>query len=150
MHTYLSELNESQHLAVTAPDGPMLVVAGPGSGKTRVLTYRIAWLMEQGVPARDILTLTFTNPLSDRVRVSCGRVLFTAFLPESSAQKQRKSVTHRAFPFTIPKTPVACCGASSRKCSLIPAPIARLPFDPASPWPKAALLPRPIIEIMPK
>jgi DNA helicase-2/ATP-dependent DNA helicase PcrA len=61
MHTYLSELNESQHLAVTAPDGPMLVVAGPGSGKTRVLTYRIAWLMEQGVPARDILTLTFTN-----------------------------------------------------------------------------------------
>jgi DNA helicase-2/ATP-dependent DNA helicase PcrA len=61
MPKYLSELNESQHLAVTAPDGPMLVVAGPGSGKTRVLTYRIAWLMEQGVPARDILTLTFTN-----------------------------------------------------------------------------------------
>lgn len=61
MPSYLNELNESQHLAVTAPDGPMLVVAGPGSGKTRVLTYRIAWLIQQGVPARDILTLTFTN-----------------------------------------------------------------------------------------
>ena len=44
----LSTLNESQHEAVTAPDGPILVVAGPGSGKTRVLTFRIAYLIAEG------------------------------------------------------------------------------------------------------
>ena len=58
---YASELNPQQHAAVTAPPGPALVIAGAGSGKTRTLTYRVGFLLEQGIPAERILLLTFTN-----------------------------------------------------------------------------------------
>ena len=58
---YPRELNEQQLAAVTAPPGPALVIAGAGSGKTRTLTYRVAFLLEQGIPADRILLLTFTN-----------------------------------------------------------------------------------------
>jgi len=58
---YARELNPQQHAAVTAPPEPSLVIAGAGSGKTRALTYRVAFLLEQGVPADRILLLTFTN-----------------------------------------------------------------------------------------
>ena len=58
---YRRELNEAQYAAVTAPPGPALVIAGAGAGKTRTLTYRVAYLLEQGVPADRILLLTFTN-----------------------------------------------------------------------------------------
>ena len=61
MEDYLSQLNESQKLPTIHKNGPIMVIAGAGSGKTRVLTYRIAYLMEMGVDPFSILALTFTN-----------------------------------------------------------------------------------------
>src|SRR3954447_12373966 len=58
---YPAELNEKQYAAVTASPGPLLVIAGAGSGKTRTLTYRVAYLLENGIDPRNILLLTFTN-----------------------------------------------------------------------------------------
>jgi DNA helicase-2/ATP-dependent DNA helicase PcrA len=58
---YAAELNEQQLSAVTASPGPILVIAGAGSGKTRTLTYRVAYLIENGIDPRNILLLTFTN-----------------------------------------------------------------------------------------
>lgn len=58
---YQAELNPAQYRAVTTTDGPVLVIAGAGSGKTRTLVYRLAYLVDQGVEPSAILLLTFTR-----------------------------------------------------------------------------------------
>ena len=55
------DLNDEQRAVVTRGEGPALVIAGAGSGKTRTITYRVGWLLEQGVPPGAILLMTFTN-----------------------------------------------------------------------------------------
>jgi DNA helicase-2/ATP-dependent DNA helicase PcrA len=72
---YAAELNVQQYAAVTAPPGPALVIAGAGSGKTRTLTYRVAWLIEHGVPPQNILLLTFTNKAAREMMRRVGDLL---------------------------------------------------------------------------
>lgn len=79
LDTLKKELNEEQYKAVTTIDGPLLIIAGAGSGKTRVITYRIAYMLSTGIPQNQILALTFTNKaareMEERVKENTNKKL---------------------------------------------------------------------------
>lgn len=91
MSLFLDELNPIQRGAVTSIEGPVLVIAGPGSGKTRVLTYRIAHLLQSKVPPREILALTFTNKSAREMKDRIERVV------GASAQQVWAGTFHSIF-----------------------------------------------------
>jgi len=72
---YLSQLNEAQLAPTLQKEGPMIVIAGAGSGKTRVLTYRIAYLMSEGVDPFNILSLTFTNKAAREMKIRIASIV---------------------------------------------------------------------------
>ena len=75
MSSFIDELNDAQKAPVLHKDGPLMVIAGAGSGKTRVLTYRIAHLMAQGVDSFNILALTFTNKAAREMKVRIANIV---------------------------------------------------------------------------
>ena len=88
----LKQLNESQQEAVLYNDGASLVIAGAGSGKTRVLTYKIAWLLEQGMKPWQILALTFTNKAVREMKERIGRLV-----GEEQARSLQMGTFHSVF-----------------------------------------------------
>lgn len=92
MKSYLDNLNEAQKEAVTQKDGAMIIVAGAGSGKTRVLTYRIAYLMQQGIDPFNILSLTFTNKAAREMKSRIAQIV-----SESEAKNLWMGTFHSVF-----------------------------------------------------
>uniref|UniRef100_UPI003080A032 UvrD-helicase domain-containing protein n=2 Tax=Prevotella TaxID=838 RepID=UPI003080A032 len=86
------ELNDSQRAAVEYCDGPSLVIAGAGSGKTRVLTYKVAYLLEKGIMPWNILALTFTNKAANEMRQRIN-----AIAGDNRAQYIRMGTFHSVF-----------------------------------------------------
>lgn len=92
MKHYLSQLNEAQLAPTLQKDGPMIIIAGAGSGKTRVLTYRIAYLMSEGVDPFNILSLTFTNKAAREMKTRIA-----AIVGDSEAKNLWMGTFHSVF-----------------------------------------------------
>ena len=92
LKTYLNTLNEAQIGPTLHKDGPLIVIAGAGSGKTRVLTYRIAYLMSQGIDSFSILALTFTNKASREMKSRIAELV-----GESEAKNLWMGTFHSVF-----------------------------------------------------
>ena len=92
MEKYLSQLNDAQLAPTLQKDGPMIVIAGAGSGKTRVLTFKIAYLMSQGVDAFSILALTFTNKAAREMKSRIASIV-----GESEAKNLWMGTFHSVF-----------------------------------------------------
>ncbi len=75
MIDFEKELNPAQLEAATHPQGPVLVIAGAGSGKTRTIVYRLAWLVEQGIPPESILLMTFTRKAAQEMLMRTEQIL---------------------------------------------------------------------------
>lgn len=99
-----SELNPAQYEAVSILDGPVLVIAGAGSGKTRTIVYRLANMVRQGIPATSILLLTFTRKAAERMLERARRVLVSQNAPEASADFSLEAVqggTFHSFAYSV-------------------------------------------------
>ena len=128
----LADLNEAQREAVTHPGGPLLVLAGAGTGKTRVITRRIAWLASQGTAPEQVLALTFSTKAAEEMRARAEELLderlrgaalldlprlLRAAAPRGGA---RTPASIRSFTRSLPPSGSRCCStaSTSSRCAI--------------------------------
>ena len=97
MNDLLVRLNEQQREAVTTVNGPLLIIAGAGSGKTGVITTRIAYMIDQGIDPASILAMTFTNKAAGEMQERVRELLMAVEADPISAKAAAKALTISTF-----------------------------------------------------